>query len=65
MLSPSMIFSMTAFYAFLFEFLLPNSNPIYTADWVDVIMYFLGALFYWAYWKNTSSKLSTVTNELI
>ena len=64
-LSPVMIFGMTAFYAFLFEFVLPNSNRIYTADWVDVIMYFLGAFFYWAYWKRVSTKLSAVTNELI
>lgn len=50
-LNQLMIFGMTAFYAFLFEYMLPNSSSLYTADFVDVIMYFAGAIFYWGYWR--------------
>lgn len=41
------IFSMTAFYAILFEYYLPSSNSIYTADFFDVIAYFTGATIYY------------------
>ncbi|NOQ73082.1 MAG: hypothetical protein GQ574_13840 [Crocinitomix sp.] len=58
-LTPIMIFGMTTFYAILFEYILPNSNPIYTADFVDVAMYFAGALFYWVYWRINRAKVAS------
>ncbi|MDW5290855.1 hypothetical protein [Formosa sp. PL04] len=42
------IIILTLFYAILFEWLLPQSNSRYTADWIDVLLYSLGSLgFYW------------------
>jgi hypothetical protein len=46
-LNPFMIFSMTVFYAVIFEYLAPKSNPNQTGDWIDVGMYVLGGLGYW------------------
>ena len=46
-----MIVAMTTFYAILFEYYLPNANSKYTADFVDVIMYFAGAGLYWIIWN--------------
>lgn len=41
------ILSLTTFYALYFELYLPRVNPRYTADFLDVVMYFAGAgLFY-------------------
>ena len=41
------ILSLTVFYALFFEAILPKTGSNYTADVVDVLMYFLGAfLFY-------------------
>jgi hypothetical protein len=45
-LSWGMILSMTLFYALLFEGLLPLKSNHHTGDFIDVIMYFLGALMY-------------------
>jgi hypothetical protein len=59
-LTPIMIFGMTTFYAVLFEYSLPNSSPLYTADIIDVIMYFAGAVFYWFYWRMNREKVSAV-----
>lgn len=56
-LSPSMIISMTAFYSVLFEYLLPMQSIQYTADGIDVVMYFTGAAFYWAYWRFAISRI--------
>ena len=42
------ILTLTSFYSIYFEWYLPQVETRYTADWVDVIMYFSGALlFYW------------------
>lgn len=46
-LTPFMIFSMTAFYAVLFEYIAPKSNPNQTGDWIDVLMYGIGGIGYW------------------
>lgn len=40
---------MTAFWAFYFEFVLPKQTNEYTADWLDVICYFIGALSFVGY----------------
>ncbi len=39
-------FSLTVLYAIYFELLLPKINPRYTADWIDVVLYFTGLLFF-------------------
>ena len=39
---------MAAYYSFYFEYYLAGSNPRYTSDWIDVVLYFLGALCYFA-----------------
>lgn len=49
-LTPLMIFGMTAFYAVLFEWILPQQSSVYTADVLDALMYFLGALLFWFVW---------------
>ncbi len=55
-----MIISMTLFYAVLFELILPKYSTNYTADLLDVMMYFFGTLFFWVmrikFKLNLSSK---------
>ncbi|MFO7720438.1 MAG: hypothetical protein R6W85_08365 [Gillisia sp.] len=38
------ILTLTSFYSIYFEWFMPLVETRYTADWVDVIMYFCGAL---------------------
>jgi hypothetical protein len=33
-------------YALIFEWILPKKSAIYTADWIDVVMYFSGGLIF-------------------
>ena len=40
----SAIISLTAYYALFFEWLLPKISQRYTADWLDVLMYAIGAI---------------------
>ncbi len=42
----SLIFMVTLFYSVYFEYYLPKVNPRYTADFVDVLLYFMGAVFF-------------------
>ncbi|MGF1557351.1 hypothetical protein [Paucihalobacter sp.] len=43
------IVSLTVYYAWFFEWLMPKYDPRYTGDWLDVLMYFLGSsLFYFS-----------------
>lgn len=43
-----LILTLTSIYAVYFEYYMPLVEPRYTADWLDVVMYFSGAmLFYW------------------
>ena len=37
---------LSGFYSFYFEYYLPQFNSRYTADWIDVILYFSGAFAY-------------------
>jgi hypothetical protein len=37
---------LACYYSFYFEYYLPQFNSRYTADWIDVIFYFSGALAY-------------------
>ena len=40
------IFFLACSYSLYFEYYLPKINPRYTADWIDVILYFLGGIAY-------------------
>jgi len=42
------IFVLASYYSFYFEYYLPAHNPRYTSDIIDVILYFLGGLLYYA-----------------
>ncbi len=42
------ILILTSFYSFYFEWYMPQVETRYTADWVDVIMYFGGALLFYS-----------------
>lgn len=43
-----LVLLLTSFYSLYFEYYLPMVEPRYTGDWLDVVMYFSGALvFYW------------------
>lgn len=47
------IVSLTVYYAMFFEWLLPKISQRYTADWLDVLMYTIGATaFYFLQKKN-------------
>ncbi len=46
-LSIVFIIVMTCFYAFYFEYYLPQINSRYTADWIDVSLYFSGGIAYY------------------
>lgn len=43
-LSLVFILVMTSFYALYFEYYLPQINSRYTADWIDVLLYFSGGI---------------------
>ncbi|WP_243854665.1 hypothetical protein [Flavobacterium sp. 270] len=40
------IICFAAYYSFYFEYYLPQINPRYTSDWIDVALYFLGGFVY-------------------
>ncbi len=42
------ILTLTSFYAIYFEWYLPQVETRYTADWIDVIIYFSGALLFYS-----------------
>jgi hypothetical protein len=47
-LSPLQVMFMAIYISVLFEGLLPRISKIYTADWMDVLLYFIGGVcFYW------------------
>lgn len=54
------------FYSILFEAILPFVNPsIYTADWIDIVMYSVGAiLFYNIVSKKVKEEYLDVLKEL-
>lgn len=41
------ILGLSAFYSILFEYILPPTHNRYTADGIDVLMYFLGGLIFY------------------
>ena len=42
---------MALYYSIYFEYYLPKINVRYTSDWIDVGLYFLGALAFYGYEK--------------
>jgi len=50
------------FYSVLFEYILPKYSVKHTADYIDVLMYFLGGGYYWLY-KNI--KINKVINDAV
>ncbi len=49
------ILLMAAYYSVYFEYYLPKNNPRYTSDWVDVVLYFTGALLFYGYESGQNS----------
>lgn len=49
---------LASFYSFYFEYYLPQFNSRYTADWIDVILYFSGAFAYFFIGKMENSRFS-------
>ncbi len=45
----SFMLFMALYYSVYFEYYLPINNPRYTSDWIDVTLYFSGALFFYGY----------------
>jgi cobalamin biosynthesis protein CobD/CbiB len=45
-IKPGLIALICLEYALIFEWILPQKSRIYTADWIDVVMYFLGGLIF-------------------
>jgi hypothetical protein len=45
------ILLMTAYYAFYFEWLMPQLHTRYTGDLIDVFLYFLGAILFYLFQK--------------
>jgi len=52
----SAILSLTIFYAIYFEYYLPKVNVRYTADWLDVLLYFFGAGVFYLFQKRNVIK---------
>lgn len=49
---------LSGFYSFYFEYYLPQFNSRYTADWIDVILYFSGAFAYFFIGKMENRRFS-------
>ncbi|MCX7551514.1 hypothetical protein [Xanthomarina sp. F2636L] len=47
----SIILIMTTYYAFYFEWLMPQLNMRYTGDVIDVFLYFMGAVLFYLFQK--------------
>jgi hypothetical protein len=47
-LSPLQVVFIVVYMSLLFEWLLPMISKIYTADWIDILLYMIGGLFF--YW---------------
>jgi hypothetical protein len=58
-LTPIMIISLTIFYAYLFEYYAPSTSSNFTADWLDVLMYCIGSLFFW-FWQKYHPSLKLI-----
>ena len=47
---------LASFYSFYFEYYLPKINSRYTADWIDVLLYFLGGFAFFFIGKKKKQK---------
>jgi len=45
----SIVVTCVLFYSIVFEYMLPQFNIRYTADWWDLLCYLLGGLLFWLY----------------
>ncbi|MGG7034282.1 MAG: hypothetical protein ACI7YS_03700 [Flavobacterium sp.] len=50
------IIFMASYYSFYFEYYLPKNNVRYTAEWIDVLLYFSGSLIFFYYEKYDIQK---------
>lgn len=47
----SIIIILTSYYAIYFEWFMPKINPRYTGDFIDVLLYFIGAFLFYLFQK--------------
>lgn len=59
------ILLMATYYSIYFEYYLPNNNQRYTSDWIDVFLYFSGAIGFYCYEKIQLRKFEAVTIKRI
>lgn len=55
--SLSFIIGLALYYSLYFEYYLPEVNPRYTGDWIDILLYFFGGFLFYAYHKVFPDKL--------
>lgn len=53
----SFVMVLASYYSIYFEYYLPKVNPRYTADWIDVILYFLGGLTFYFVVKESNNRV--------
>ena len=47
---------LAVYYSVYFEYYLSKVNPRYTSDWIDVLLYFVGAIGFYSYQKMTAFR---------
>ena len=64
-LAPWHVIFIVAYVALVFEGLLPVLSKIYTADWVDVVLYVLGGLFFYRIMNKpiVSFRIGNIVNQ--
>lgn len=48
---------LATYYSIYFEYYLPKINPRYTADWIDVLLYFFSSIAFFIIQNNKRKKL--------
>ena len=48
---------LATYYSIYFEYYLPKINPRYTADWIDVLLYFFSSIAFFIFQNNNRKKL--------
>ena len=51
------IIGLALYYSLYFEYYLPEVNSRYTSDWIDILLYFLGGVLFYAYHRTSPDKL--------
>ena len=54
------VIALSGYYSFYFEYYLPGVNPRYTADWIDVILYFFGGFVFYLSKKQKKDKIYVI-----